>query len=99
VIHPTNCTCGAYACQLRQKGIGYTSDVTPVMRDQRRRKWRPRVNASWEAGTAGERRPGGFFSPYIGDKTFRRIHVKEAAERRREFDATRRAQHAGHTQE
>jgi hypothetical protein len=99
MIHPTNCTCDAYACTLRRKGLGYSSAVTPVMRDPRRRKWRPRVNASWEAGVAGEHRPGGFFSPYIGEDSFRRIHVKEAAERHREFTATRRAQHARHTQE
>lgn len=98
MIHSGHCSCDAYACALRRKGIGYTQAVTPVMRDQRRRKWRPRVNASWEAGVAGEHRPGGFFSPYVGEHSFRRIHIKEAAERRREFSEVRR-QYARTTQE
>lgn len=92
-IHPTNCTCDAYACQLRAKGIGYSSTTSPTMRTKR--TFRPRANCSWEAGVAGEQRPGGFFSPYVGERSLRRVHVKEAGERRREISEARRAAHAG----
>jgi hypothetical protein len=92
MIHPTNCTCDAYACELRRKGIGFGYDATPTMRP--RRPWRPKVNCSWEAGISGESRPGGTFMPHL-DATGRPIRVKEAGERRRELTDIRRRQIQG----
>ena len=93
MTHPPGCGCTAYACELRAKAVGYAMKATPTVRA--RRPWRPRVNASWEAGVAGERRSGGTFMPYVGENTYRRIPIKEAAERRREISEVRHRQHAG----
>ena len=49
----------------------------------------PRVpNCSWEAGRAGERRPGGGFMPYLKPGTTTPMGVKEAGERRHEINKT-----------
>ncbi len=92
-IHPVDCGCDTYGCRLRRKSVGFSYDATPTRRA--RRPWRPKVNSSWEAGVAGEHRPGGFFSPYVGERSRRRVHVKEAGERRREIDEVRRRDVAG----
>jgi hypothetical protein len=89
VIHPVDCDCDTYGCELRRKGLGFSSTATPTTRV--RRPWRQKVNASWEAGKAGEHRPGGTFMPYIGDQTGRHVRMKEAAERRSEISEIRRA--------
>jgi hypothetical protein len=78
---------------LRRKGIGFGFDATPTARA--RRPFRPPVNCSENAGVAGEHRPGGFFAPYVGEHSLRRIHTKEARERRREITSARRAAYAG----
>lgn len=92
-IHPTDCDCDTYGCKLRRKGVGFSYDATPTARTKR--TFRESKRPSWEAGVAGEHRPGGYFVPYIGEKTGRTIHVKEAAERRHEFTEARRAHHQG----
>ena len=92
MIHPPDCDCEAYACELRRKGIGYSYDATPIHRA--RRPWRPKVNCSWEAGRAGEWR-GRFFQPYVGEKSLRPIHTKEGVERRHEFSEVRQRQIRG----
>ena len=92
MIHPVDCDCTAYACELRRKGIRYGYDATPVHRA--RRPWRDKVNCSWEAGRAGEQRPGGTFMPYVTDN-LRPIRVKEAGERRREISEIRQRQIQG----
>lgn len=93
-IHPSDCECEtSYGCQLRRKSVGYAMVATPTARA--RRPWRDgsKVNHnSWEAGVAGERRRDGSFIPYVGDKTGRRIHVKEYGERRHELTQARKRQ-------
>jgi hypothetical protein len=89
MIHPPDCECDTYGCQLRRKGISLSSTASPTMRA--RRPWRPKVNCSWEAGVAGEHRPGGTFMPYVGEHSGRKVRVKEAAERRHEITEVRRA--------
>jgi hypothetical protein len=92
MIHPPDCECESYACELRRKGIGFSYDATPTHRA--RRPWRPKVNCSWEAGIAGEQR-GGFFQPYVAEHSLRRIRLKEAAERRQEISEVRRSRILG----
>lgn len=91
-IHPADCDCPTYGCQMRRKGIGYGYDATPTRRS--RRPWRPKVNASENAGVVGEHRPGGTFMPTL-DSTGREIHTKEGRERRREIDEFRRRRMQG----
>lgn len=95
MIHPLDCECEAYACELRRKGIGFSYDATPTHRAKR--PWRPKVNCSWEAGRAGEQR-GRFFQPYVAEHSLRPIRVKEAGERRQEISDLRqqRIQGASH---
>jgi hypothetical protein len=87
MIHPDNCECPTYGCVLRRKGIMLSATASQTMRV--RRPWRDKVNCSWEAGVAGEHRPGGTFMPYIGERTGRKIRMKEAAERRGEISEIR----------
>jgi hypothetical protein len=52
------------------------------------------VNASENAGVAGEHRPGGGFMPYLvptdtDPGRLRTVHTKEGRERRHEFTAIR----------
>lgn len=91
-VHPTNCTCDAYACQLRQKGIGFGYDATPTARH--RRPWREKVSASHNGGLNGEVRSDGSFMPTL-DASGRKIHTKEGRERRREIEEFRRRRHQG----
>jgi hypothetical protein len=93
MIHPPDCECEAYACELRRKGIGFGYDATPTHRA--RRPWRPKVNCSWEAGVAGEHRRGGFFQPYVSEHSLRPVRMKEASERRREISEIRRSRVQG----
>lgn len=44
------------------------------------------MDPAWERGVAGSHRPDGTFMPYI-DGSLRKIHVKEAGERRSEIAA------------
>jgi hypothetical protein len=89
LIHPTDCECDNYGCQLRRKGIRLSANASQTARA--RRPFRPSVQPSWEKGTAGEHRADGSFMPYIDD-TGRKIHVKEMGERRRELTDIRRRQ-------
>ena len=63
-IHPHGCTCQAYACRLRSKGIAISSKATPT----RHNRIPPKVHDgnSWEKGIAGEDRCRGTFMPYLG---------------------------------
>lgn len=92
MIHPSDCECDLYGCVLRRKGISLSFDASPTRRV--RRPFRPKVNCSWEAGVAGERRPGGDFMPYL-DGSGRKIRVKEYGERRRELSEIRQRQLQG----
>lgn len=92
MIHPDGCDCSLYGCQLRRKGVRFSETAVGVV--QARRPFRKPVNCSWEAGTAGERRPDGSFMPYL-DGQGRKIRLKEAGERRRELSAIRERQIAG----
>lgn len=92
MIHPSDCSCETYGCQLRRKGIYFDSRATPTSRV--RRPWRPKVANSWEAGVAGEHRPDGSFMPYLNDRGTK-IRVKEMGERRRELTEIRRHQVMG----
>lgn len=96
MIHPADCECGAYACELRQKapqvstaGMVRRNSIPPS---------KPRYN-QWEKGKAGEHRPNGSWMPYIDGKgseipikkysegTFRKD--KEALDRARALNTTR----------
>lgn len=92
MIHPADCDCPLYGCELRRKAINLSSAVSQTMRANR--PFRPKINASWEAGTAGEHRRDGSFMPYL-DRTGRKIRVKEAGERRRELTEIRNRQVVG----
>jgi hypothetical protein len=92
MIHPDDCGCDLYGCQLRRKGIRLSYDASPTRRV--RRPWRPKVNCSWEAGISGESRPGGTFMPYLNGRG-QRIRVKEFAEKRRVLTDIRRRQIQG----
>lgn len=92
-IHPSDCDCDTYGCELRRKGIRLSYDASPTARA--RRPFRPKVECSENAGLVGEHRPGGFFSPYVGEHSQRRVHTKEGRERRREITEARRAAYAG----
>lgn len=92
MIHPDDCDCPLYGCQLRRKGVRYSSAATPTMRAHR--PLRRSANASWEAGPTGEHRRDGSFMPFIDD-TGRKIRVKEMGERRQELTEIRRRQVVG----
>lgn len=92
-VHDPDCGCDLYGCQMRRKGINLSYDASPTRRA--RRRWRPKVDASWEAGIAGEHRPGGEFMPYLDSTGTRHIRVKEAAERRVEISQIRERQRQG----
>jgi len=92
VIHPSDCDCDLYGCQLRRKGVRYSSSATQTMRA--RRPFRKPSNTSWEAGPTGEHRADGSFMPYL-DGAGRKIRVKEMGERRQELTRIRRDQVAG----
>jgi hypothetical protein len=92
-VHPDDCDCPTYGCMLRRKGIRLGYDASQTARA--RRPFRPPVSCSENAGLAGEHRPGGFFSPFVGERSLRRVHTKEGRERRREINESRRAAYAG----
>lgn len=92
MIHPDDCGCDLYGCQLRRKGVRYSSAATPTMRANK--PFRRPSNCSWEAGKAGERRADGSFMPYL-DERHKPIHVKEYGENRRKLDTIRTRQIAG----
>lgn len=86
MIHPPDCECDNYGCELRRKGIQLSYDASPTARA--RRPFRPSVQPSWEKGVAGEHRADGSFMPYLhGDGS--KIHVKEMGERRKELTEVR----------
>lgn len=77
-VHPEDCGCDTYGCRLRRKGVQVSPAATP---NRQRHVHRPIVKPSWEAGIAGENRPGGGRMPYLkgnGDP----ITVKQFANNR-----------------
>lgn len=89
MIHASDCRCGAYACELRAKGVSFDPGVarhTP-------RRGKPGSNAlhnSWEAGQAVDKRPGGFEMPIL-DAQGNTMSIKKYAENRHTYDESRRA--------
>jgi hypothetical protein len=92
VIHPDDCECPLYGCELRRKGVQYAGSATPTSRA--RKPFRESINCSWEAGVAGETRPDGSRMPYL-DGTGRKIRVKEYGENRRKLSDIRSRQVQG----
>lgn len=94
MIHPADCDCGSYACELRAKGVQTNAGAATS-----HRRGRPGSNAEyngWERGFAGETRADGSFMPYThGDGT--PIRNKEFAENRHTFTERRRRQLSGAT--
>jgi hypothetical protein len=102
-VHAPGCECGAYACELRAKGITFD----PGAARSTPRKGKPGSNAEhngWERQLAGENRPGGTFMPYIDrDKNgnLTTVPIKEGVAKRHKYREIRRRQHdqavsAGH---
>lgn len=91
-VHDPDCGCDTYGCQIRRKGVDFSANATQTRRA--RRPWRPKVEASWEKGVAGETRADGSRMPYL-DGTGRPIPIKEFGERRRELTEIRRRQVQG----
>lgn len=81
-VHPEDCTCDTYGCQLRRKGVQVSPQATP---NRQHHVYRPPQRPSWEAGTVGEARPGGTRMPYLhGDGT--PITTKQFANKRGFFE-------------
>lgn len=76
-----------YGARLRAKGVAVAPSATPSRFHHGRRR---KVEApSWEKGIVTETRPDGSKMPML-DESLRPIHVKQYAEKRTEYDATRR---------
>jgi len=89
-IHPPECECtGSYGCRKRRQGFSLSSDATPTRIGRRPYRDPAKHNHnSWEAGIAGEHRPGGTFMPYLrADGT--RMGVKEFADNRHHLEKVR----------
>lgn len=76
MIHPADCDCGAYACELRAKAPQIST--AGMVRHNNIPPSKPRYN-NWEKGKAGERRPNGSFMPYL-DKHGSEIPIKKYSE-------------------
>ena len=79
MIHPPDCACDAYACQLRQKGVQIDTRATP---SRRKLTFRPTKEWDWAKGRVGERRDDGSFSPYLSPGTLKPMGVYEYQHRR-----------------
>ena len=75
-MHPEGCDCGAYACELRSKGVQVSHKN--MVRHNGKPPAPHRYN-NWEKGKAGEDRPGGTRMPYI-DKHGSAIPIKKYTE-------------------
>lgn len=87
MIHEPGCDCGAYACELRAKGV----TLDPGAARNSPRKGRPGSNAlhnSWERGVAVDRRPGGFEMPII-DRNGNPMPIKQYSEKRHHYENIR----------
>ena len=75
MIHPPDCTCPTYGCQLRQKGVSVSPKATP----NRRNSIPPRrVNVPGQP-IVYQDRPGGFKMPIItatGDPLRRKQYLE-----------------------
>ena len=83
-MHPPDCECDAYGCQLRRKGVAISRAATP----NKPMKGKPGSNAeynSWEKGKAGEQRSNGTFMPYLDGKG-NSIPIKKFSENRATYD-------------
>lgn len=86
-IHPFDCNCTAYACQLRSKAVQLSPAATPT-----RRNFVASNNArfnSWEKGIATEKRKGGTEMPIL-NKDGQVIPIKKFIEQRHKYDELRR---------
>lgn len=87
------CDCGGeirrdWSCfQVDPRATPNRRRVLP--RDPKKINWIGDNSPSWEAGVAGEHRPGGTFMPYI-DREGQPIHVKAFGEGRHRLEAARR---------
>jgi hypothetical protein len=77
-----------YGCSLRHKGV-QTKAGLPGNRRRGPGRFISETNCSWEAGIAGESRPGGTFMPYLGAEGHP-IPIKEFGENRRKYEEARR---------
>lgn len=85
-VHPIDCDCDAYACELRRNVQINTGGASS------NRRGTPGSNSrynGWERGYATEERPGGTRMPIINEHG-NMMRMKEASERSTEIEATRR---------
>ncbi len=81
-VHPDDCTCNTYGCELRRKGVQLSPAATP---NRQHHVHRPIQRPSWESGTVGEQRPGGGRMPYL-DGNGDPITTKQFANKRGHFE-------------
>lgn len=93
MIHPPDCGCDTYGCQLRRKGIQVPASATPTRTPRRPFRPGPRY-MSWEAGRAGEHRRDGSFMPHLG-ADLQPMGIKEYSENRHRYEDRLRQVRAG----
>lgn len=93
MIHPPDCGCDTYGCQLRRKGIQVPPSATPTRTQRRPFRPGPRFN-SWEKGRAGEHRRDGSFMPHLGNDG-QPITIKDWSENRCRYEDRLRQVRAG----
>ena len=91
MIHEPDCRCGAYACEMRAKGVQLSAGAAATTK-----RGRPSSNDrynSWERGIYTVERPDGSRMPVLNEQG-NMMRMKEASQRRQELNAMRRRQHA-----
>ena len=78
-IHAPDCDCGAFACQLRSKGVQVSNKGMVRHNGGNVGASRNDRYNGWERGTVGEDRPNGTRMPYL-DKHGSSIGVKKHSE-------------------
>lgn len=78
-----------FGCKVKamreDSGLTLGAAATPT---QTKDRVKPRTpNCSWEAGVAGEHRPGGGFMPYLEPGTTSPMGIKQYSEERHKVDA------------
>lgn len=95
MIHPPDCRCGAYACELRAKNVA----VQPGQARTGKYKGGAESQAKYAGsnhGVAGESRPGGTFMPYLtpnAEGKLAEVPAKQGREQRHTIREVRRRQH------
>lgn len=74
MIHPADCQCDTYGCQLRRKGLQVSPAAMPNRHNRVVKQTQPNAH---NAQIRGERRPGGFISPYLHASTGAPVRAKE----------------------